>query len=165
MMTKVHPLTTPYTVVIDTREQRPFAFAGIRADARQHCRPLAVQTVRATLRQGDYSLVGHELAIAIERKSAADLYSTLAAGRGRFERELQRLNQLQFAAVVVEIDWHEILLGAPDGWSKLSPKTVYRSVIAWQQRYPRVHWWTCRGREFAEVTTLRMLERWWRDHS
>jgi hypothetical protein len=36
-------------------------------------------------------------------------------------------------------------------------------VIAWQQRYPRVHWWLCPGRAFAEVTTYRILERYWRD--
>ncbi|MBV8093897.1 MAG: ERCC4 domain-containing protein [Acetobacteraceae bacterium] len=46
----------------------------------------------------------------------------------------------------------------------LSPVTVHRCIIAYQERFPRVHWWFCPERWFAERTTFRLLERFWRDH-
>jgi hypothetical protein len=99
--------------------------------------------------------------VAIERKSLADLYSTLGQGRQRFARELERLNGYEFTAVVVEAEW-SVVIGSPPAYSQLLPKTVYRSVIAWQVRYPKVHWWFVPGRDFAEVTTFRLLERYWK---
>lgn len=161
-------VTLPFTVAIDTREQSPFAFAGLRSDADKHYRPLIVPTTRATLRTGDYSILdtGTQLnysdRITIERKSLADLFSTLGQNRARFERELDRMAELEWSAVVIEADWPTVL-GCPPPHSQLRPKTIFRSVIAWQQRYPNVHWWLCAGRAMAEVTTLRILERFWRD--
>jgi ERCC4-type nuclease len=162
-MSPEEPLPTPFTVLIDTREQHPYRFEGLRSDAREGRRPLAVQTERATLRSGDYSLCAWCDYVAVERKSVSDLFGTLGQGRERFERELLRLAEMEFAAVVVEANWSEVL--APQPHSQLNPKTVHRSVIAWQQRHPRVHWWFCGDRWLAEVTTFRILERWWRDHA
>lgn len=53
------------------------------------------------------------------------------------------------------------LIAGPPAHSKLNPKTVWRSVLAWQQRYPAVHWHLLPGRRMAEVCVYRMLERWW----
>lgn len=158
-------LVTPYSVIIDTREQSPYAFVGLHADARQGGRPLSIPLVMRTLRSGDYSLEGHENEVAVERKSLADFFNTIGQGRKRFERELDRLDEMAThgaAFVVVEASWHTILTSPPER-SQLRPKVVYRSVIAWQQRFVRVHWWMVEGRRLAEVTTLRILERFWRD--
>lgn len=156
------PLEWPGIIVIDTREQLPFGFTHLRADAHDQCRPLQVHTVRATLKQGDYSILGHEKDIALERKSLSDLYSTISQSRDRFVRELERLAIYPTAGIVVEADWNQILTEPPPH-SRLPPKTVYRSIIAWSQRYPRVHWWMMGSRRLAEVTTFRILERFWRD--
>ncbi len=156
------PLTVPFTVVIDTREQLPFGFTGFTSDARHGRRPLVVPTVVGTLGQGDYSLAGLGDVVAVERKSHGDLVGTLSQGRERFERELERLSGLLWAAVVVEADWAQVLAGRER--SRLNPKTIHRSVIAWQQRYPSIHWWFCADRRLAEVTTFRILERWWLKH-
>lgn len=161
--TKIDPTApVPFvaTVKIDTREQLPFAFTGFSADARHGGAPLAVSTVRGTLPTGDYSLVGMEHVVAVERKSLADLFSTLGQGRDRFVRELERLSLFTVAAVVVESSLQDALVNPPSH-SRLNPKTVHRSIIAWTQRYPRIHWWWCDTRELAEVTTLRILERAW----
>ncbi len=155
-------IPSPFVVVVDTREQAGFEFRGLRADARQQNRPLQVLTKVGTLKQGDYSIEGFETSVAVERKSKADLFGTLGQQRKRFERELERLNDLQFACVVVEADWPEILLD-PAEHSSLNPKTIIRSVIAWQQRFQRVHWWACAGRSMAESVTYRVLERFYRD--
>jgi ERCC4-type nuclease len=156
-------LVCPFTIVIDSREQAPYSFRGLIADARHKRRPLIVRTEIRGLASGDYSLAGHEDQIAVERKSLDDLYATLGQGRERFERELVRLNELAFAAVVIEAGWSAIV-GQPPAHSKLSPKSVYRSVIAWQQRFPKVHWWPCDTRTFAERTTFRILERFWSEN-
>jgi ERCC4-type nuclease len=164
----LEPLTCPFTVLVDTREQRPFTFLGLHADARQGRRSLIVHTEAASLHAGDYGAVdeasGVAVPVAVERKSLGDLYGTLGQGRGRFVRELGRLAALAFAAVVVEADWATVL-HAPPVHSRLNPKTIFRSVVAWQQRWPTVHWWFCPCRQFAEVVTFRMLERAWKVHA
>lgn len=154
----------PGVVVVDTREQQPFQFANLRADADRGGRPLRVLTVRSTLVQGDYSLLGFESRVALERKSLADLYSTLGQGRDRFVAELERLANYDVAGVVIEADWNQILTEPPP-FSKLKPKTVYRSILAWTQRYPRIHWWLMGSRRLAEVTAFRILERFHRDQA
>lgn len=158
------PVALPFTLAIDTREQSPFTFAGILADARDGGGPLVVTTERTTITTGDYSIVGLLDSVAIERKSLSDLFSTIGQGRGRFVRELARLNALTLcAAIVVEADWRAVLFPTMPRHSQLTPKTVTRSVIAWQQQYRNVAWWFCCDRRHAEIVTLRVLERAWKN--
>jgi ERCC4-type nuclease len=159
MKAVAEPVVFPVSVVIDTREGLPYTFAGLYADARQGRAPLTVLTVRCALPSGDYSLDGHERSLAVERKSLADLFNTLGQGRGRFQRELERLAAMPAAHVVIESSWTGILKDPPER-SRLLPKTVHRSVISWVQRYPTIHWWPMCCRRLAEITTFRILERW-----
>lgn len=148
----------------DTREQSPYAFQGIGWDASDGGGPgktLTIETVRGTLRSGDYSLVGYESRVAVERKSLADWYGTLGKGRDRFERELERLRSYDFAAVVIEASLTEMATAPPE-FTQLNPKTVYRTFVAWQVRYP-VKFIPCDGRRLAEITTFRLLERFLRE--
>ena len=150
-------------IVIDTREQLNYTFSAIRADSREGGGILTVPTRIATLPSGDYSLEGYEALIAVERKSKADAFSTIGtANRERFVRELERLAEYQFAAVVVEAEWSEIVSNPPSH-TQVQPKTLLRSVLAWEQRYPRVHWHFVPGRDAGEVMTYRILERFWRE--
>ena len=139
-------------IIIDSREQKPYDFGCINP-------PPAVEV--AALKAGDYSLKGFEGRIAIERKSLQDAFGTFGTGRKRFERELERMIGLQFAAVVIEADW-DTIVRRPPLRSQLHPKTVVASIAAWCQRY-RIHFWTCPNREFAERWTYRLLERFWKD--
>lgn len=150
----------PFTVIVDSREQSPWMFRGFRCDAKQKRLPLVVRTVTKGLKTGDYSIEGYENRISCERKSLSDLYSTLGQGRERFERELQRLAEMEFAAVVIEADWRTIIESPPQE-SKLSPKTVFRSINAYEQQYPTIHWHAMWTREMAERKCFRILERWW----
>lgn len=150
------------TIVVDTREQNGYTFAGIKSDAVDGGHVMTVRTERRTLKSGDYSLAGYETRVAVERKSLADLFGTLGQGRDRFERELERLSEFEFATVMIESTWPEIL-SSPPVHSKLPPKAVLRSAIAWQQRYPNVHWFTAGTRRAAEAVTLRILERFWKE--
>lgn len=154
----------PCTVLIDSREGLPYSFCGVSADVGQGGGNWSVPTEVVKLDAGDYSLDGYATAIAVERKSHSDLLHTIGQERARFERELERLHTMQFAAVVVEADWHAIL-NDPPPYSSLNAKTVFRSVLAWQQRFTRVHWWFVTDRAFAEVTVFRMFERWLKEQA
>jgi len=144
-----------FVVVTDTREQAPFTFGEI-TDARG--RVLEVATCRAGLKTGDYSIRGLEDEIAVERKSRTDLYGTVGRGRGRFERELERLAAMAAPAVVIECDLASLL--RPPSRSKVSPTSVVNSLIAWSVRH-RVPVWPCPGRRFAEIVTYRLLQHYW----
>lgn len=177
-----HVAEFPGTVVIDTREQlgygfasvthdpesdtddvsenyTPFDFTSIPADLANGGGLLRIPTVVDTLPSGDYSLRGHETRVAVERKSISDLFRTIGQERRRFVDELERLSEYVIAYVVVEAEWSEILSGPPRH-SKLRPLTIHRSVTAWEQRYPRVHWRMMPGRSYAEVVTIRILQRY-----
>lgn len=159
------PLVFPCAVVIDSAEKLPFAFATIRADAKDERRPLLVPLVRGNLPCGDYSLEGMETRVAVERKSKTDLYQTL--GRAHNRRKFIQYHigpmheRYEFAAVVCEADWTELVTDPPE-FTKVTPKTVFRTVMAWAVRYNRVQWFFCPGREFAEKVTFQLLEKYWR---
>ena len=144
-----------FVVVIDTREQAPFAFEGITGD---RGRVLEIATSRAGLKTGDYSIRGLEDVIAVERKSKVDLYGTVGRGRKRFERELERLAAMGAPAVVLECDLASLL--HPPGRSKVSPSSVLNSLIAWSVRH-RLPVWPCPDRRFAEIVTFRLLQHYW----
>lgn len=169
-------LTVPFTITIDTREQIPYSFTGFEADHEDARRyrgqrtikaatglPLYVPTVTDTLLTGDYSIRGMAALVTVERKSLGDLYGSLGAGRDRFEREHERMAHLQFAAVVIDASWQEIF-SSPPPQSKLSPKSVHRTMCSWQQRYG-VPWLAMGDRRLAEITTFRILEKFWREEN
>lgn len=149
------------TILIDTREQRPYfqspdineKFPGIKTDW-------------GSLKTGDYSIEGmqtpeHEYSVVVERKSMADLFGSVGKGRERFEREYRRLSCFDYAAVVIENDL-SIMFKYPPAYSRMQPKSVYRTLLAWSQRY-NVHFIPGCNRDFAEKTTYLILMRFWED--
>ncbi len=113
-----------FTVLIDKREKLPLAFP--------HC-----VTEGVILPEGDYSAkVGgrslHDV-VAIERKSVADLLGSLGNGRERFERELARLADLRFKALVIEGDMAAVTAGTR--FSTLTPRQTISPVLAWTFKY------------------------------
>jgi ERCC4-type nuclease len=133
-----------FTVVIDSREQQPYRFPG---------------AVVKGLPTGDYSILGLENRVAIERKSKTDAYGSLGSGRVRFEKELQRLSKLDYAAIVIESTLAEFL-EAP-AFSQMNPKAAVNSIIAWSVKY-RVCVFFAGERCLAETLTLRLLEKFWK---
>ena len=161
MRAKPEFVVCPFLVLADNNEQLPYCFSGLHTDADQGNLPLLVRSQERSLETADYTIEGLEKNVAVERKSFEDLYHTLGQGRDRFERELERMHRMDYAAVVVEASWQKILKEPP---AQLKPKSVYRSILAWSQRYYRVHWFMMEGRRLGEVTTFRILERFYRDH-
>ena len=111
-------------ILVDTREQLPLAFPGFTSE-------------RATLATGDYSCIsdGVDLrgVVAIERKSVSDLLGCVGQQRDRFERELARLSEIRFRALVIEGTLIEVV-DATAG-RRLTPRQVLGSVLAWLFKY------------------------------
>jgi len=104
------------TAIVDTREQ-------IRLDL------APLQTVEGTLQTGDYSILGLESIVAVERKSLGDLLSCVGQHRERFEREVQRLFAYPVRALVVESSWPDLEQGE---WrSKITPAAAVGSCLGW----------------------------------
>lgn len=136
-------------IVVDTREQAAFNFAGYDAEV-----------VPGTLQAGDYSIPGLESLVAVERKSLPDLVSCLVgAGRERFERELERLRSFESAAVVVESPLVDLATG--NYRSKLDAKAAYESVVAFMCRY-RLTFYFAQDRRGAERFTHSFLRHFLR---
>ena len=133
-------------VAVDTREHKPYRFA--RSEVR-------------TLATGDYSVVGLEDQIAIERKSQADAYGSLGHGRARFERELERLSRFDYAAIVIESSLKGFLL--PPAFSRLHPTAALNSILAWSVKYG-VHVFFADDRRHANALTYQLLEKYVRYH-
>ena len=140
-------------IVVDSREQRPY-FADGRYDGRT-CRTIK------KLESGDYSLLGYENQIAIERKSLADLYNSLTWDRERFKNEFERLRDYEFSCVMVEAP-KEMVLHPPKHLcqSNANPWAIWQSILAWMTRYP-TRWLFEFNREYAEATTFDLLRHLW----
>lgn len=168
----------PFTIVIDSNEGAPYPFEGMTD--RRTKRPLIVPIIRRALWSmdqrdveikgqshsigwADYTIDGMESRIQIERKSVADLFSTLGGRRDRFEAEIKRLHEdCEYAEVAVEGDWQALYRWRGHG---PNPQSVIGTIVAWQQRYSGVHWGLYPSRAAAERFVFRKLERFWTDNN
>lgn len=90
---------TKLSVVIDSREKKPYPF--IEDDD-------IGEVVRASLKSGDYSLKGAEHIISIERKaSTAEIAQNIFDDR--FFRELERLQSYRFVYILCEFSLRDVL--------------------------------------------------------
>lgn len=95
---------SPFTILVDSNEQLPFTFKNIIGDFRNPRTPITVKTRRSKLPVADYA-IDKIPGICIERKSKADLFSSMANGekRDNFIERLRKMHEnYEFAAVVVE---------------------------------------------------------------
>lgn len=141
----------PATILVDSREQYPFPFTGLRLAGED----VIVRTERRGIDPGDYTLEGFEHRVAVERKSIEDLFNCCGSDRQRFEAQVKRLATLEFAGVVVEGDERAIRQWNGHG---ATPQSVLATIDAWEQRYG-VHFWLCISRGGAEAKTFRVLRR------
>ena len=136
-------------LLVDTREQNPFPFAGER---------YASDTVeQASLTVGDYSLAGLADRVAVERKSLSDLVQCLGRERERFERELARGAALDAFAVVVEASFLDLARGKYR--SRMQPHAACQSIAAFSARY-RVPFLFAGTRPAAEYLTWSFLRQY-----
>ncbi len=106
-------------ILIDTREQLPYQF---ETDAEP-----------GKLDVGDYSIMGGESLVAVERKTVDDLVQCLTTERDRFERELYRGRSLDYFALVIEASLSDLANGRYK--SQAHPKAMIQSLLTFSVRY------------------------------
>lgn len=160
----------PFTVLVENRERAAYSFCNLTCTLpkpeQAAGKTLIVPTRTTYLQTGDYTIEGFEDQIAVERKSLEDAYGTLGGGRERFEREIERLNALDFAAIIIEATWQELIRPQEtrgESWrSRLDPRSVWGTIWCWQERYRNVRWVTIGSHRLGELATFEMLSRWWK---
>ena len=130
-------------IVVDSREQCPYVFEGR-------------ESIIKGLKVGDYSIEGMEDEIALERKTHIDAYGSIGHGRERFERELVRLSEMRYAAIIIETTLHDFLTPPPH--SLLNPKSAIGSLLAWSVKF-RLPVFFCGDRAHGQAVTLKLLEK------
>ena len=140
-------LQDSFTILIDTREQTPFAFER-----------WPVKTERAGLPTGDYSLPGFQDQAAVERKSLDDLVGCfMGKDRERFKRELTRGRVMDLFAVVVEADLQDIARGRYQ--SQMKPQAALQTISAFFIRYGTPFLF-CGDRTGGEYMTHALLSKY-----
>jgi ERCC4-type nuclease len=136
-----------FTVIVDTREQKPYLFK--RCGNIERC-------VRKKLDHGDYQIDNLPNLITIERKKDVnELILNLTKHRKRFIAELERMQSSKYRFVIVEDYWSSIWKSS---FSKASPNSIFGSIVAFEIRYG-VHFVFCGNRRFAMSMTRQLLTR------
>lgn len=181
---------SPFTILIDTHEVKPWKFQKIPGLKGQGNIVVPREWKSLGIGQGDYTIKGcvgeaGRWRVSIERKSLQDLYATILTRRRQFERELETLNCMEYAAVVVEANLSQVFSYQMPHWDEQKvplekrmarQRSVVGSIQAWQLRFPVVRWWFLprylnklgeKGKKikvpFAEVWVYRLLYRFWED--
>ena len=135
---------SPYQVIVDTRERCPYVIDG---------------AVRGTLRSGDYSLAGMDHVVAVERKELGDFLGCVGNSRERFDREMDRLAEMRFAAMVIEGNL-DTALGRCGTVSGLHANAVIGSIVSWMIKRHVVPVF-CSNRLIGQQVTEKILEKAW----
>lgn len=146
------------TVLVDTREQMPLSLA--RFDN------WFAGSNTVTLKTGDYSLQGMEDLVCLERKSLEDLVATLAHGRERFFRELERMQAFPYRAILVEATYEDIKSPYRFAVSvEAHPNGISGSLDALEVKFGVPVIYTSRIRALAEEKAASWLSKtftyWW----
>jgi ERCC4-type nuclease len=134
-------------IAVDTREQYRYIFPD-------H------ESYRTTLATGDYSLEGFTNVLAVERKNHADAWAMLTDSRKRFERCLERMSQLDRAAIVIECSMADFCVPPPQV-KRVNAATAAGSYISWSTKY-RIPVFFAENRQWAERVTLRILAAYYK---
>jgi len=125
-------------ILIDSREQAPLEFES----------PTITETPKVALKVGDYGCRyknGYEPPVYFERKSIADLFSTLGGGYPRFKRELLRAKDNAYHLIlIVEGSIGKVLKGAK--YSSMAGSSILKKMFTLWIKYDLIPVF-CKDRE------------------
>lgn len=143
-----------FCIVVDTREQLPYCWPGI---------PM----VRKCLPIGDYSVLGLENRLGVERKSHADFVATVTRNHTAFFEGIQAYSRCGvpdcigrgWFAIVIEAT--AAALDSPMSWTRVTPSQVHANLI--KLACLGVPVWPAGSRARAAAWTLAFLRRAWEE--
>lgn len=143
-----------FCIVVDTREQLPYCWPGI---------PMVCKA----LPMGDYSVLGLEDRIGVERKSHADFVATVTRHHDAFFEKIGRVviakrygnSASPYYAIVIEAT--PTALDSPMPWTRVTPATVHANLI--KLACLGVPVWPAGSRARAAAWTLAYLTRAWEE--
>lgn len=148
-----------YTVIRDTREQKD---NGWTFPASKTCEGTVIQTMKT----GDYTVVGYESVLCIERKADTSEV-VMNMFQKRFKRELERLEEFKHPFLVCEFTLQDIVQfpfnsGIPQNkWKelKVTPQLLMKMINEFQIEY-KTKWVFAGayGREFVSSLFKRVIE-------
>lgn len=139
-------------VIVDSREQEPFDFKGLDnwIDG----------TIKRCLDAGDYSVVGMERLLRLERKSLSDLITTLMQWRERFFERCALLARFRHSAILIEATYEEVKSYYDDSLCTYAhPNAVSGSLDALEARFGIPVIYTSRHRPLAEEKAASWLSK------
>lgn len=113
----------------------------VGVDSRERTPPpidLLLPTQKVKLQTGDYTVVGLDGMVRIERKSLQDLVMCVGRERDRFDRCIERLRGFDLAMIVIEASEAAVELKQYRG--EVHPNAVLGSVHAWRARGINIDW-------------------------
>ena len=139
-------------VLIDTRERTPFEFGD-------HANWIA-GTMPYKLDAGDYSVLGMEHLISLERKSLTDLIATLMHRRITFFKSCKRLTQYRWRALLVEASYEDVKsFYEEELYTEAHPNAVSGSLDALEACFNIPVIYTSRYRPLAEEKAASWLSK------
>lgn len=137
-------------ILVDTREQKPLEF-----------NPEEILSQKLDI--ADYGAVkdGVYCPIYFERKSIADLFSTLTKGHERFKRELERAKRDNKKIIlVIECNYSKLYKGIK--WSKLKGSVIIKILMTMYHKYDLQHIFF-KNREEMKDYIKRFYEGWFKN--
>jgi len=138
-------------VLVDTREQFPLSFDLFSN--------WIAETKKQKLDAGDYSVQGMEHLLMLERKSLADLITTLMQNRKRFFKSCERLSMYRWRALLVEASYEDIKSPYDEGYTKAHPNAVSGSLDALEVKFGIPVIYTSQFRPLAEEKAASWLSK------
>ena len=126
-----------YTVIRDTREQkdRGWIFDKHKPERRP---PNCDGTVRETLHIGDYSLVGYQDILTIERKAHfSELWTDYSPDRKKMDGKIERMSEIKHKYILIEssIEKDHFQLSPPQYRTNVPGKALIRWLMAWSVKH------------------------------
>ncbi len=132
-----------FTLIQDTQEKKPIF------------KP-AEYIINRHLKTGDYSMVGFEEVITIERKSKPDLFGSIY--KARFKRCIARMLEMEWKALMIE--GTEDFTMRKTGYSSVEINPLYHQLASWETA--GIHIYFSKGKRDAQDWILTRLIHFFR---
>jgi hypothetical protein len=125
-----------YRVIRDTREKEGYGWTFLSHTMKRRP-PICDGMIEQKLEVGDYSLIGYEDILAIERKEDFSELWVNYSTRDRFERELDKMSGFKYPYVLVEsqLTPDHFNLSPPQYETKAPGKALIRWIISLSVKY------------------------------